>query len=384
MSSSDNDRYEAERRIRDRRRAGPDPAELTVPYGAAVLVGDGHVVLTVVGEIDVATIARFRTAVEHAVDSVLAVAAGALVVDLEGVRFLDARALAVLGDGADRLQLWGAGLSVRGIRPYLTWVFEVTGMTRILGIAPDEDTPLISALSAAASIPAVREVLDSALQLVVTMTHAVIGASDGASITLPRGGRLRTAAASNDVVLGMDADQYSTGEGPCLDAATRGERFAIGTLANETRWPSFVPLARARGIETIMSTPLMQDDRPIGALNIYSRTAEALAENEQQWADQFAAEAARLVMAGQHTAHFDALGKRIQHALVDRDTVTRAQGLVMRRDNISAGAASLALRSASRGSGRSLQETCERLLAEAARTAQSASRSEATDDRSSK
>lgn len=80
--------------------------------------------------------------------------------------------------------------------------------------------------------------------------------------TLSGNGRLGTVAASNDVVLEMDHDQYDTGEGPCLD-----------------------------------STPLVAADLPIGALNVYSRTVGAFAEHEKQWADQFAAAEAVVVMA---------------------------------------------------------------------------------------
>jgi len=49
-------------------------------------------------------------------------------------------------------------------------------------------------------------------------------------------------------------------------------RFLIDALAEERRWPDFVPRARARGIESILSTPLVAAERPIGALNVSSET----------------------------------------------------------------------------------------------------------------
>ena len=381
MTENDNDQFDGGYPTYSRH-ADPRVAALAGRYGAAVMIGDGNVVLTVVGEIDLATVTRFRAAIEDAVDSVLAVGASALVLDVTGVRFLDAAGVGALAAAAERLRVWGARMTLHGVSPRLSWLFDVTNDTRGLGIDPAvADSPIVSALTVAASIP-VRAVLDSALQLVVTMAHAVVAGADGVSITLPRGGGLGTVAASNDVVMAMDKDQYTTGEGPCLDAATQGKRFHIGTLARETRWPAFVPLARARGIETILSTPLVHADQPIGALNIYSRTAEAFAANEQSWADQFAAEAAVVVSAARHAADVDddGLGQRLQRALVARDDFTRAQGLVMQRDRIGADAAAFLLRRVSREADQSLRETCEALLIAAARTAQSAARSEATAD----
>ena len=121
---------------------------------------------------------------------------------------------------------------------------------------------LVASIAGVAAIPRSRDVLDAALKLVVTMAQAVVIGADGVSITLPRNGRFGTVAASNDVVLEMDHDQYDTGEGPCLDAAIQGERFHIDALGEESRWPAFVPRARARGIESILSTPLVAGGGP--------------------------------------------------------------------------------------------------------------------------
>ncbi len=48
------------------------------------------------------------------------------------------------------------------------------------------------------------------------------------------GGRDQTVAAGNDVVLQVEQDQYATGEGPCLDAATLGSCGQIEALDQDT------------------------------------------------------------------------------------------------------------------------------------------------------
>ena len=94
-------------------------------------------------------------------------------------------------------------------------------------------------------------------------------------------------AASDQTITEMDADQYLTAEGPCVDASIQGRWFHAGSLETETRWPSFTPRARALGIMAILSSPLKALGRPVGALNIYSRTASTFDVEAQEAAAVF-------------------------------------------------------------------------------------------------
>ena len=108
-------------------------------------------------------------------------------------------------------------------------------------------------------------------------------------------GRLMTVAASNDKVLTMDRHQYETGEGPCLEAKAQDRWFYIDSLADETRWPMFTPLALGEGIHCILSSPLKTSGRAQGALNIYSATTQAFGQREQELAALFAEQASEIL-----------------------------------------------------------------------------------------
>ena len=125
----------------------------------------------------------------------------------------------------------------------------------------------------------------------VALARATVGGADGVSVSLRRHGHLATVAASDQTISDMDASQYATGEGPCVDASVKGRWFHAESLDTETRWPAFTPRAQALGINAILSSPLLVEDRPVGALNIYSRTAMAFAPKDQELASVFAAEA---------------------------------------------------------------------------------------------
>ncbi len=91
------------------------------------------------------------------------------------------------------------------------------------------------------SMPTDPDVVDGALRLIVELSHTSIGAADGVSVSLMRHGVLSTVAASDQTIMAMDAYQYATGEGPCVDASVEGHWFHAESLDAEVRWPSFTP-----------------------------------------------------------------------------------------------------------------------------------------------
>ncbi|MBC7630386.1 anti-sigma factor antagonist [Aeromicrobium sp.] len=333
-------------------------------FTVAVQVNDGPTVVMLAGELDLHSAPLLHDALQQAVTT----GAASVVVDMALVSFCDARGLGLLVAASNDLRESGRQLSVRSAPLSLRRLFQITALTDALHVEPatTADGLLTADLAAAAGLPLTRAVLDCALKLVVVMSQSVMAGADGVSITLPRDGRLRTVAASDDVVLQMDHDQYDTGQGPCLDAATHGDLFHSTDLESESRWPQFVPRARARGIESIMSTPLMAADHPLGALNVYSRAPEALASHEQQWATQFAQEASHVLVAANATSTATltaaSVGDQIHEALQSREVIALAQGVIMTRQNLSPDAAHRFLIGISRRTSKPLLGICQEVI----------------------
>ena len=112
------------------------------------------------------------------------------------------------------------------------------------------------------SIHSDDELVDGALRMAVSLAGAAVGGADGVSVSLRRRGILSTVAATDQTISNMDANQYQTGEGPCVDASTTGHWFHAESLESETRWPAFTPRARALGIRAILSSPLVVQEAP--------------------------------------------------------------------------------------------------------------------------
>lgn len=203
------------------------------------------------------------------------------------------------------------------------------------------------------SIPAKNDVIDGALRLVVELAEATVQGANGVSVSLERHGKLRTVAATNDTVLQMDHHQYESGEGPCVAAAAEGDTFLIDSLAEEARWPTFVPEATQQGIKSILSTPLIPGDRPIGALNIYSDAERAFGASQQAIAQLFATQASGILADAGLDADRTAL---LADALRSREIIAVAQGVVMARTGISQHEAARALREEAHRTGMTMRQ----------------------------
>lgn len=121
--------------------------------------------------------------------------------------------------------------------------------------------------------------------------------------------------------------------------------------------------ARQLGINAILSSPLAARDRPVGALNIYSRTAGAFGAQDQQLAAVFAAEASTVLTTAGLDVSDDELAERIRQAERARQTIALAQGAIMQRDGIDEDRAYTHLRQLSHKSGRSLRDQAEDVVA---------------------
>jgi anti-sigma B factor antagonist len=105
--------------------------------------GQGYAIVTVAGEIDIATAARLCE---------LAAGGRPLVADLDQVRFIDSAGLAALVGAANRAAAQGGSLHVVCARPKVRQLFRLTGLDRRLAPARTLDEAL-DALMAARSTP---------------------------------------------------------------------------------------------------------------------------------------------------------------------------------------------------------------------------------------
>jgi GAF domain-containing protein len=201
--------------------------------------------------------------------------------------------------------------------------------------------------------PGLDDVLDRAVQLA---QRGIPGACSVSVSLLDKRRRISTVAASNDVARAGDALQYRLGEGPCLDAVWGAELIHSRDLADDPRWPRWGPAVAADlDVHSMLSLQLYTHERTMGSFNIYGGRADAFDPAAVALAGSFAAHAAIA-----YARTFDR--QNLETALVTRNLIGQAQGILMERHKITADRAFEVLVTASQQSNTKLVEMARRVV----------------------
>ncbi|MGI8662326.1 MAG: anti-sigma factor antagonist [Acidimicrobiales bacterium] len=359
--------------------------EDAIPFELGVSYAAHETVLSVRGAVDLLT----APAVGALLSALIEGGRSEIVVDASGVTFIDASGLGVIAAASARLRPVGGTITIRSPSQLLRRLIDITAMGELIGVDPipsggplgpeqpsDDQSQPVGAVpsgsagydvSRPAALPSGNGVIDAALRLVTALARATVGGADGVSVSLTRHGRLTTVAATDETIAQMDRDQYATGEGPCLAAASEGRWFHVESLTDEDRWPRFISRAIDGGTGSILSTPLTVSAQPVGALNIYSSTERAFGPHDQELAALFATHASGILTGARVDMTVDEVADRLRDALLGREVIAQAQGVVMGRQGSSAEAAHADLRRSSRTAGVTIREWAAVILNNAGR-----------------
>lgn len=168
----------------------------------------------------------------------------------------------------------------------------------------------------------------------------VMPEADSASITWRTSRKpLQTIAATDARARAADEAQYEFGEGPCVESAQDQDWHRSGDVAHDPRWPRWGPVAaREHGIGSLLAIPLSLQQRPIGAINIYSRHTGAF--DDRDTIDFVSLYATHIAMQIATSRHMDGLDTAVQA----RYTIGLAQGILMARYDLDVQAAFALLR----------------------------------------
>jgi hypothetical protein len=170
---------------------------------------------------------------------------------------------------------------------------------------------------------------------VVRAASRIVTGADGASLTRTGPRSAPPGHATDDEIAALDAVQLETGSGPCVDAADHPPACGVvvaGDLAadhDRERWPRFAECAVAAGYRSVLSLRLGVDDRRRSSLNLYARRHHAFSPELQMVAGIFGLQVAALLHGADHAAD-------LQRALVSRDLIGQAKGILVERFGVDA------------------------------------------------
>jgi GAF domain-containing protein len=212
---------------------------------------------------------------------------------------------------------------------------------------PEGVDGLAESLLALSQLMVAEETVDATLNRVASIASRTIGAAEMAGVTVVRDGGYATVAFTHAEAPEIDQAQYDSDAGPCLEAYRTGTRIRVQSMSDDTRWPAFGRAALSHGIRSSLSLPLIVRGETLGALNLYSRNVAGFDDTDEELGGLFAAQAAVSVANAQlYWSTYD-LTEQLRAALVARDLIGQAKGILMTRLGVTADDAFDLLRAAS-------------------------------------
>jgi GAF domain-containing protein len=139
-----------------------------------------------------------------------------------------------------------------------------------------------------------------------------------------------TAAATQHYPAVLHVVEDRCQQGPCLSAAAQQDRVRVDDLGTDERWPLYREEAlRQTPIRSILSFGLFGDGNTTAALNFYAEPINAFDDGSVNLGMMFATHAALVWNMARRDQQF-------RTALVSRDIIGQAKGMLMERFHIDA------------------------------------------------
>jgi hypothetical protein len=245
---------------------------------------------------------------------------------------------------------------------------QVDGITvRSLDAASPQDTAarpstepaLASQFAAVARALASEANVEATLQRVVEIARLIVPGCHHAGITVLHRGKPETPAATDEISAAVDLVQYETGEGPCLSAILEQDTFRTGDLAEESRWPKFSrPAVERTGVRSVLAYRLFTEGDTLGALNLYSREADAFDDDAVAIGTILAAHAALAYARARDREQISGL----EQAVASNRSIGMAIGILMAIRRIGQDEAFVLLRTVSQRTNRKLRAIADEVV----------------------
>ena len=226
----------------------------------------------------------------------------------------------------------------------------------------DDPEVLDNAVRTLSRLLLAEETLETTFGRVASLACRTLPPCDLASVTMINDGQASTPVQTHPLADDLDSAQYRSQRGPCLEAYSI-RQVVRGTVPESApRWPEFMAAAAKAGIRSVLAVPLVASDRPLGALNLYSRTAESYSEADEETAVLFSEQAAVACANAEVYWRTYNLTEHLREALESRDVIGQAKGILMARRGCTPDAAFEALRTASQHRNIKLREIAEQVV----------------------
>jgi hypothetical protein len=168
-------------------------------------------------------------------------------------------------------------------------------------------------------------------------------------------GQLRVIASSAESARLVEIFELQHSEGPCNDCFHSGQQVVnVGEDQMRDRWPGFAAEASELGFRSAHALPMRLRDEVIGAVNLFTRTARRLDDDDLAVGQAMADVATIGLLQERVGRQKDVLAEQLQMALNSRVLIEQAKGVLAERSRITPAEAFVVMRSYSRRQKRTL------------------------------
>lgn len=205
------------------------------------------------------------------------------------------------------------------------------------------------------SVAAPRDI-DHVLDGVTSAAVDLLAAADTAGVLLvAKGGKFESLAGTSELIYELDRLQQKHGTGPCIDAAVNELVVRTDDFKTEKRWAPYSQAVWKMGVRSSLSFKLYTGDRTAGALNVFSKEAGGFDADSEVIGSVLAAHAAAAILASREA-------EQLKSALLSRDLIGQAKGILMERYQVDAVGAFEMLRKLSQQMNVALTDVAQRVV----------------------
>jgi GAF domain-containing protein len=201
--------------------------------------------------------------------------------------------------------------------------------------------------------------LTEGMDRVVAAATTLFGADTAGLMLLAKDGTLVAASAFDQQ---GELAQAQLGQGPCMEAFTRGVPVAIPDLRADGRFDQIAFALRSAGIRGALCVPVEVLGGPIGTLDLFTVIPRAWDDSEVAAAHAYAGVVASLLGSAVAAHASSRLATQLQTALDSRVLIEQAKGVLMASEKVDAQTAFARLRRQARNTSRPLPEVAREII----------------------
>jgi transcriptional regulator with GAF, ATPase, and Fis domain len=204
--------------------------------------------------------------------------------------------------------------------------------------------------------------LAQGLDRVVAAATTLFGADTAGLMLLTKDGSMTAASAFDQQGELAEVAQAQLGQGPCVEAFTRGLPVAIPDLAGDARFDKIAVALRSAGIRGALCVPVEVLGGPIGTLDLFTAIPRAWDDSEVSAAHAYAGVVASLLGSAVAAHASSRLATQLQTALDSRVLIEQAKGVLMASEKLDAQTAFTRLRRQARNTRRPVPEVAREII----------------------